>query len=130
MFVETNQYVPVEVKGSLNDSLVAQTVCEGVYAFMDKHRIREISTESKIQFSSCIALFPEETITSQEDAMKKLCLLLKHMHEYDVQKGYSWAPGISKDPKNPLFSFSLVGEAFFIPFFHEKTHSPARRSEI
>lgn len=130
MFVGTERYIPLEIVGEMTDRENAAALCERIYTFIDQFEIRNLSSEGKVQFASCVAAFPTQEIHSLEDAGEKLFTLLKNMHEYDTKKGYTWAKDVSRNPKHPQFSFSLGGEAFFIPFFHKHTYAPARESSI
>lgn len=131
-FVEANHYSLTVNETNMCASESAAQLCEGIYAFIAREQLSQIgeSENWKISFSSYMGLFPNEVLETQEAASTALFTLLLHMHAYDKAKGYEWATGISNNPKNPLFSFSLGGEAFFIPFMYKDAYAPARRSPI
>ncbi len=99
----------------------AGRICEGLYGFIAQYAPWKIPASFVVTF--------EQQLSSENDAARSLCELLHQMHLYDKMFGYSWADGISPDPYDPTFSYSIGGHAFFVPFLHPYAHSPARRSK-
>ena len=76
-------------------------------------------------FETFIAVFSKDAFNDEllfEDALWHFIQLL---HEND---SYSWDKEVSKDPKNPHFSMSLAGKAFYLVGMHPASSRVARQS--
>ena len=76
-------------------------------------------------FYTFMAVFNDETRYSEEQFEKQLWSQLQHLHNLD---DHPWDPKVSSDPESRKFSFSLLGEAFYIVGMHPGSSRKARRS--
>lgn len=106
--------------GEMRSLNAAQEIIEGLEEFL-----RNFDTDTKKEFYSFIAVFPQETIDSEIEFEKKLWMLLNQIHKLDESE---WDNSVSKDPKNNDFSFSISGRAFYIVGMHPNSSRLARQS--
>ena len=74
------------------------------------------------------ALFDSEVGTESRFATL-MWQTLQAMHEHDRDR-FEWDPSVSSDPKQPDFSFSVGGRAFFVVGLHPAASRLARRSPV
>lgn len=117
-----------QIEGRMNEPSTAQEVCDHLYAFIENVLHKLDFSSAKFPLKTCLMIFPEETFSSPDDAGEKLVQLLLNMHAYDKANGFEWAPYVSNDPKSTMFSYSIGGEAFFVPFLYEHSESGVRHS--
>ncbi len=85
--------------------------------------VAEVSADPK-NFQSFIVAFRNDTILTESDFENLLWAFLNKLHENDT---VAWDSTVSADPKNPKFSFSLHGHAFYIVGLHPNSSRKARR---
>lgn len=74
-----------------------------------------------------IATFDDEAM-DERSFEQRLWQQLQQLHAIDVQRGTPWAQGVSADPAQENFSFSIAGRAFFIVGLHPGASRLARRA--
>jgi FPC/CPF motif-containing protein YcgG len=76
--------------------------------------------------SALVAVFPDAPPEEEIAFERRLWKQLQQVHEADPE-GVRWADGVSPDPDDPHFSFSVGGRAFFIVGLHPLSSRLARR---
>ena len=85
------------------------------------------STDVNEGFASFVAVFREPELHSEKQFEQLLWAQLRQLHEAD---GEPWNPGVSADPGDPHFAFSVAGTAFFIVGLHPLASRIARRAPL
>lgn len=93
---------------------------EEIYRFIDENR------EAPNEFRSLVILFRGPTDKDEAEFERTFWQRLQAWHELDRQR-FPWAEGVSQDPQNPHFRFSLGGEAFYVIGMHPGSSRRARR---
>ncbi len=121
-------------------SIHSKKICMGVFNRMQTDKtVKNLAyglfeyltsvKESKSQFLSYIAVFPEDEFATELEFEQSLWKLLNALHA--LQKDYfDWDSAVSKEPENPDFSYSFGGEAFFLVGLHPKASRKARRFPV
>ncbi|MDQ6846994.1 MAG: YqcI/YcgG family protein [Candidatus Dormibacteraeota bacterium] len=78
------------------------------------------------ELSSFVAVFAEPAATTEVRFSRLLWRQLQHMHDRDHHRN-PWDPRVSADPEDPLFSFSVGGNAYFVVGMHAGSSRWARR---
>lgn len=78
----------------------------------------------KGRFASYVASFTGPTAVDERAFEGLLWRQLQRLHETDATP---WDPRVSRDPRQPSFSFSFAGCAFFVVGLHAGSHRMARR---
>lgn len=78
-------------------------------------------------FRSFAVLFDTAETLSEAAFEQALWARVQALHDIDVTQGFTWDPRVSADPKNPDFSLSFAGEAFYLVGLHPGASRPARR---
>lgn len=73
-----------------------------------------------------VAVFPDAPPEDEIAFDRRLWKQLQLVHEADPE-GARWADGVSPDPDDPHFSFSVGGRAFFVVGLHPLSSRLARR---
>ena len=115
--VRVNNYA-LKVYGALGNHSNAQTLVS------DLVRYGEEAGEEGL--SAFVAVFPHSPPESEIDFERRLWRQLQLLHEADPQHA-EWAKGVSADPEDPHFSFSVGGRAFFVVGLHPLSSRLARR---
>jgi FPC/CPF motif-containing protein YcgG len=76
--------------------------------------------------SAFVAVFPEALPEDEIAFERRLWKQLQLVHEADPESA-DWADGVSPDPEDPHFSFSVGGRAFFVVGLHLLSARLARR---
>ncbi|WP_457253174.1 guanitoxin biosynthesis heme-dependent pre-guanitoxin N-hydroxylase GntA [Pedococcus sp. P5_B7] len=84
-------------------------------------------TDRTAGFASLVAVFRAVEISSEPEFETLLWRQLELLHEADSQP---WDPGVSDDPDNPHFAFSVGGTAFFVVGLHPQSSRMARRTPL
>ena len=77
------------------------------------------------RFSAFVAVFTGRPPASERAFERRLWAQLQRLHERDPSAG--WDPAVSADPRDPRFSFSFAGTAFFVVGLHPRGSRLARR---
>jgi FPC/CPF motif-containing protein YcgG len=78
------------------------------------------------RLTAFVAVFPESPPEDEIDFERRLWRQLQLLHEADPHHGRS-AAGVSSDPDDPHFSFSVGGRAFFVVGLNPGSSRVARR---
>jgi len=78
-------------------------------------------------FASFVAVFQQPAIRDERHFEELLWQLLQRLHDADAQP---WAQGISPDPDDPHFAFSVGGTGFFVVGLHPQASRIARRAPL
>lgn len=114
---------------AMDNPQTAKEVLPKIYEYISEKDIKNVDQMEVIQPPSLVLLLPhEKPFSSVDEAARSLFSFLKHLHESDVASGYNWSPDVSADPHSNKFSFSIGGEAFFLPFLYPQAYAPARRA--
>ncbi|MBW7674172.1 guanitoxin biosynthesis heme-dependent pre-guanitoxin N-hydroxylase GntA [Chryseobacterium chendengshani] len=76
-------------------------------------------------FESFLAVFPNNQFEDEITFEKNLWNTLQELHELD---SCEWDEGVSDDPDDPYFSFSVNGHAFYIIGMHPSSSRIARKA--
>ena len=79
-------------------------------------------------FLTYIAIFRRDDFADEVQFEKALWKLLSRLHAYDA-KTHPWSGEVSNDPSHKNFSFSIMGEPFFMVGMHPQSSRKARRFE-
>ena len=85
------------------------------------------SVDADQGFASFVALFQQPSIRDERHFERVLWQLLQRLHDADPQP---WADGISPDPEDPHFAFSVGGTGFFVVGLHPQASRIARRAPL
>lgn len=77
-------------------------------------------------FTTFIASFTEPTPVDERHFEELLWAQLRGLHDQDRQY-HDWDPAVSADPRDPRFSFSFAGRAFFVVGLHPASSRWTRR---
>ena len=76
--------------------------------------------------SAFVAVFPHAPPEDEITFERRLWTQLQLLHDADPERA-RWADGVSDDPDDPHFSFSVGGRAFFVIGLHPMSSRLARR---
>ena len=79
-----------------------------------------------VGLSAFVAVFPHSAPKSEIDFERRLWAQLQRLHDADPERS-GWAKGVSSDPDDGHFSFSVGGHAFFVVGLHRLSSRLARR---
>ena len=85
---------------------------------------RQCSTANRL--SAFVAIFTGRPPASERAFERRLWTQLQLLHERD-DPAAGWDPAVSADPRDPRFSFSFAGTAFFVVGLHPRSSRLARR---
>ena len=77
------------------------------------------------EYRSFVALFPNNHFEDELTFEKSLWKTLQNLHDQDP---HPWDTMVSHDPENAEFSFSLLGNAFYIIGLHPNSSRKSRQS--
>ncbi|MQY30369.1 guanitoxin biosynthesis heme-dependent pre-guanitoxin N-hydroxylase GntA [Nocardia aurantia] len=97
----------------------ATSVCADLYEFAR-------DTTYPGNFASFTAMFTGPPIGSESEFERLLWAHLQLMHDIDAPR-YGWDPDTAGDPRDPRFSFSIGGHAYYIVGMHGAASRFARR---
>ena len=80
--------------------------------------------ENPGEYATFVAIFRESNLRSEADFERQLWRQLRRLHEIDAEK---WDATVSSDPRDPHFSFSFAGQAFYVIGVHPNSSRLARR---
>jgi FPC/CPF motif-containing protein YcgG len=78
------------------------------------------------RFNAFVAIFTGRPPVSERAFERRLWAQLQLLHERD-DPAAGWDPAVSADPRDPRFSFSFAGTAFFVVGLHPRSSRLARR---
>lgn len=108
----------LRVYGALGNQSNAQILASDLARFS-----KEASEDA---LSAFVAVFPHSPPESEIDFERRLWRQLQRLHDVDPQYD-EWAAGVSADPEDAHFSFSVGGRAFFVVGLHPLSSRLARR---
>ena len=111
------QFVLAEDMNSSQDDIF---ILKSIYQYIDKW----INNKNHLQ--SLVVMFKNTDVADELEFEELLWNRLQHLHELDKEL-YSWDKNVSSDVKDPRFSFSIGGCAFFIVGLHPKSSRKARQ---
>ena len=76
------------------------------------------------EYATFIAIFCESNVHSEAEFERQLWRQLEQLHEVDSE---NWDASVSSDPRDPHFSFSFAGQAFYVIGIHPESSRLARR---
>ncbi|HEX8490114.1 MAG TPA: guanitoxin biosynthesis heme-dependent pre-guanitoxin N-hydroxylase GntA, partial [Chthoniobacterales bacterium] len=87
-------------------------------------------TQSEIvhtsEYATFVAIFEGPRETGEVEFEKLFWQQLRALHELDAAH-FDWDPNVRSDPADPLFSFSLGGQALYVIGLHANSSREARR---
>jgi len=101
-------------------STIARALCHDLYEFAHEMQAPELG------FASFIATFLGPDVIDERHFEKLLWDQLQHLHDVDIQF-FPWDAGVSSDPDDPWFSFSVGGAAYYIVGLHPLASRLSRR---
>lgn len=84
--------------------------------------------ERPSNYMTYIAIFRRDRFIKEQDFEKELWNLLSRLHLID-SKNYEWSRNVSRDPASNNFSFSFMGEPFFLVGLHPNSSRASRKFE-
>ena len=87
----------------------------------------ETGFDGRQQWRSFMALFPADSFDTESAFEAQLWQQLQNLHDIDDQY---WDPTTSADPSNKDFSYSLLGNSFYVVGMHPQSSRMARRSPV
>lgn len=78
-------------------------------------------------FTSFVAMFRGPRVVDEAHFERLLWAHLRQVHAQDEQP---WAPGVSGDPADAHFAFSVAGTAYFVVGLHPRASRDARRTAV
>ena len=90
----------------------------------DLNRFVRSETMTTKEYSSFIAVFRRPLEITECEFENLLWLELRQLHAVDHS---DWDPTVSSDPRDPHFSFSFGGQAFYVVGMHARSSRAARR---
>lgn len=78
------------------------------------------------RLTAFVAIFTGRPPASERAFERRLWAQLQRLHERD-DPAAGWDPAVSADPRDPRFSFSFAGRAFFVVGLHPRSSRLARR---
>jgi FPC/CPF motif-containing protein YcgG len=115
--IRVNSYV-LRVYGALGCASNASRLLADLTSFNAEYR--------EASFSTFVGVFPELAPTDETSFERRLWQQLQTIHDAEPN-GRAWAEGVSDDPGDPQFSFSVAGRAFFVVGLHPGSSRLARR---
>ena len=109
----------LRVYGRLGSVAVSDALAANLTRFA-----REASTADRL--SAFVAIFTGRPPASERAFERRLWTQLQLLHERD-DPAAGWDPAVSADPRDPRFSFSFAGTAFFVVGLHPRSSRLARR---
>jgi len=104
----------------MDDANVTEGLARDIYAFAAERR------GFASDFTTYVAVFRERAFASEEAFERALWSQLQRLHDLDVRY-HAWDSRVSDDPRDPRFSFSVAGTAFFVVGLHPAASRAARR---
>ena len=115
--VRVNSY-ELEVYGALGNKSDARALVSDLAKFSEQ--------AIKNRLSAFVAVFPDSPPEDEIDFERRLWRQLQFLHEADPRPARG-APGVSSDPEDPHFSFSVGERAFFVVGLNPRSSRVARR---
>lgn len=109
----------LQIYENLGTKTTAKKLLEDLRAYIKEYDF------SSNKFETFIAVFPEAEIVSEIEFENLLWRQLQFIHEQDA---VDWDHRVSNDPKDPNFSFSIGGRAFYVIGMHPKSSRMARKA--
>jgi FPC/CPF motif-containing protein YcgG len=78
------------------------------------------------EYSTFAAVFHSPTNWTEEEFETHLWRQLRQLHRAD-REHFDWDKNVSRDPRDPRFSFSFAGQAFYVVGMHANSWRQARR---
>ena len=117
-------------KGHIKTMIAGHMACPNddadILSFI--YSFTEIFRKEEKGFHSAAIIFQQPVNITEELFEKFMWQRLRSLHEMDKQL-YAHDSRVDADPSSPRYSFSLMGEAFFIIGMHPQSSRPARRFE-
>ena len=89
------------------------------------HDLRSFAgTSQDREFATFVAIFRERIPGSEAEFEQQLWRQLQMLHKLD---GAEWDASVSSDPRDPHFSFSFAGQAFYVIGIHPHSSRFARQ---
>lgn len=104
---------------NLGSAEAASEILTDLQTYLDNYDV-----ESK-NFETFIATFPYDKFNDEQSFEDALWQQLEKIHVLDK---IPWDPAVDADPDSPNFSFSILGQAFYIVGMHPKSSRKARQS--
>jgi FPC/CPF motif-containing protein YcgG len=104
----------------LGDASVSRGLMRDLYAFVAERK------GIAPAYTTFAAVFREPFEGDEQDFERVVWSQLEQLHDID-RRLYPWDASVSADPADPHFSFSLVGNAFFIIGMQPNASRSARR---
>jgi FPC/CPF motif-containing protein YcgG len=104
----------------LEDPAVTEGLARDLFAFATERRGFESA------FTTFVAVFRGREAYGEERFERALWAQLQRLHELD-RRFHPWDPRVSDDPRDPRFSFSFAGKAFFVVGLGPQSSRQARR---
>jgi len=92
----------------------------------DLARFAHQASSAGQRLTAFVAIFTGRPPASERAFERRLWRQLQCLHERD-DPAAGWDPSVSADPRDPRFSFSFAGKAFFVVGLHPKSSRLARR---
>ena len=115
--VRVNSY-ELEVYGALGNQGHARDIVSDLTTFSEQ--------PAGDRLTAFVAVFPESPPEDETDFERRLWRQLQLLHDADPEHARD-AEGVSSDPENPHFSFSVGGRAFFVVGLNPLSSRVARR---
>ena len=93
-------------------------------------RLLEETEGDRRTLHSLVAVFDGPADTDERRFEALLWSQLQRLHDLDAGRGRRWADGVSSDPRDPEFSLSLAGHAWFVIGMHPGASRHARRTRM
>jgi hypothetical protein len=92
----------------------------------DLARFAHQASSAGNRLTAFVAIFTGRPPASERAFERRLWAQLQLLHERD-DPAAGWDPAVSADPRDPRFSFSFAGTAFFVVGLHPRSSRLARR---
>lgn len=135
-FVEDRKFPCVGAKAALAKGQMRILVCRDIRSAWDDLRIypnlldigHTYRRRPKL-FQTFVVLFENKSPMNERAFEWHMWSRLQSLADKDAWHGQKPDPRVSPDPRDPHFSLSFGGEAFFVVGLHPKASRPARRFE-
>lgn len=135
-FIQARDFPCVGAKSALGKGQIRTVICRDLRSAWDDMRIypslmaiAKDYARDPVPFQSLVVIFEEDAGLSEEQFERHLWQRLQSLSDKDSWLGQPLDTRVSADPKDPHFSLSFGGEAFFVVGLHPNSSRPARRFE-
>jgi uncharacterized protein len=101
--------------------------CDSVALAADLRTFTSSESQLTSDYASFVAIFRGPLDLDEKQFEARLWQQLRKLNRIDASDGAEWDPAVASDPRDPHFSYSFAGHAFYVIGMHANSSREARR---